>query len=120
MAILKYFNSHGIISFNKINQSLAYLRKEFHLKLSFPKVDEKLNKLPGKSDEVWHFSVLLPHILINVQGYDSPVWNLFSAMLEMCRIITISNISLNQITQLSHLIKLYFEYLKESFPNTKL
>lgn len=121
MNILKYFHIHKIISIDQINLSMMYLRKKFKLKLSFPTIDEKMKKIPGKADEVLHFLMLLPYVFLNyIQTYDTPVWDLLSSMLEMVRIIMSSKISQNEVSQLTHFISLYFYHLKECFPSTKL
>lgn len=121
MAIFKFFHNNNIISFDQINLSMAHFRKKFHLKLSFPKIEIKSKKIPGKADEILHFLILTPYVLINyIKDYDSPVWNFFSSMIEICRLILSPKCSPNQISQLSHYIKLYFEFRKQSFPNLKL
>ena len=43
-----------------------------------------------------------------------------SVMIEMCRIINAPTISKNQTALLSHIIRVYFQYRKECFPNIKL
>lgn len=119
--ILNYFIAKNIITLNEINLSLPFFRKKFHLHLAFPQISENIIKIPGKCNEIYHLLFLLPLVFLNkIQDYEDPVWKFLTVMIEMCRIINSPEITNNQILLLTHYIRLFFEYRKESFNNEKV
>lgn len=120
MDIVKHFCHSGVISIDYINCSLSSLKKLFKLSFSFPTIDLKSKKLPGKAYEIWNLLILMPLILLNKVNHDDNAWQFLMSMVEACRIVCAAEIHINQTILLSHYINLYFEYRKACFPSSSL
>ncbi|XP_073847068.1 uncharacterized protein [Musca autumnalis] len=121
LEILKSLSATYDFSFDYINAFLQSIQKKFCLRLSFPKINVKMKKLPGKADEIRHMLFLMPHVLMSVvKNFEDPVYLLLSSMINMCRLICAQRISETEVELLNHFISMYFVFRQECFPNKNL
>lgn len=121
MEICRYFCRKNIITENRINMFFIKICKDFKLSISFPTLDLKMKKMPGKADEIRYFLFLFPLIFLEIfEQHDDPVWQFLTAMVEMSRLICSTEISEDQISLLEYYIELYMQFRIECFPHIKL
>jgi hypothetical protein len=94
-----------------LNITFTSIAKETRAGVSFPKLDKKMTKLPGKAYENYKFLLLLPYVTFGLHlDRDVPAWKMFLCLLVIVRIICAFSVTEGQIILLESTIAEYFFY----------